>query len=181
MALAITPFSGFCGFRPLPSISTYLTSVPELAALIGPQAVSTFIAIATPNIANLDDPTTSPAQKIALKQVFEALMTASDEDVKEQLSKLVSRYKGDGALLSEEEKKEEGLTDLVLTLEGQFPGDVGVFCSFLLNVVKLKAGEGVFLRADEPHAYISGGKSGVASRSVLLSLFLSCLSSFLKP
>ncbi|KAL7409112.1 mannose-6-phosphate isomerase [Mrakia frigida] len=156
MALAITPFEGFCGFRPLSSISTYLTSVPELAALIGPQALSTLVAIATPSIQNLDDATASPAQKVALKQVFEALMTAPDDLVKEELAKLVARYKAGGTLVSEDEKAEEGLTELVLQLESEFPGDVGVFCAFLLNVVKLQAGEAVFLRADEPHAYISG-------------------------
>lgn len=90
-------------------------------------------------------------------------MTAPDDLVKEELAKLVARYKAGGTLVSEDEKAEEGLTELVLQLEIEFPGDVGVFCAFLLNVVKLQAGEAVFLRADEPHAYISGGEFGSIS------------------
>ncbi|GAA5900876.1 hypothetical protein JCM8208_004634 [Rhodotorula glutinis] len=45
---------------------------------------------------------------------------------------------------------------LVQTLDGDFPGDVGVFCTFVLNIVRLKPGEAVFLKANEPHAYLDG-------------------------
>lgn len=38
----------------------------------------------------------------------------------------------------------------------QFPGDVGVFAPFLLNTLRLSPGQGVFLAANEPHAYLAG-------------------------
>lgn len=38
----------------------------------------------------------------------------------------------------------------------QYPNDVGCFCVFLLNYIKLKPGEAIFLGANEPHAYIAG-------------------------
>lgn len=52
-----------------------------------------------------------------------------------------------------------GLTEkeeLVLRLEKQYPGDVGVIASFLFNYVKLKIGEALYLGANEPHAYLYG-------------------------
>ena len=43
-----------------------------------------------------------------------------------------------------------------MRLAAQFPGDIGVFAPFLLNVITLNPGDAVFLAANEPHAYISG-------------------------
>jgi len=45
---------------------------------------------------------------------------------------------------------------LLLTLAGQYPGDVGCFAAYLLNQVTLQPGEALFLPANEPHAYLSG-------------------------
>lgn len=143
MAIAITPFSGFCNFRPLNEISVYLSTVPEFASLISssnPHAISSF----TPN-------TSDP--KPALRTIFEALMTASDDQVQSALDKMITRYEKGEAI-----KEEQGVAELAKKLAKQYPGDVGVFCVFLLNVVELKEGEAMFLQADEPHAYISGGK-----------------------
>ena len=43
MALALTPFTALCGFRPLPEIAAALRGVPELAALIPERILSTFL------------------------------------------------------------------------------------------------------------------------------------------
>jgi mannose-6-phosphate isomerase len=37
-----------------------------------------------------------------------------------------------------------------------FPGDSGVFCLLLLNVVELAPGEALYLAPNEPHAYFEG-------------------------
>ena len=79
-------------------------------------------------------------------------MTAPEEQFKEELVKLVTRYK-EGRVKPEE----EGVKDLILRLESQFPGDIGVFCAFMLNYVKLEPGEAIYLGAGAPHAYVSGG------------------------
>jgi len=49
-----------------------------------------------------------------------------------------------------------GHISIPLKLNAQFPGDIGVFCPFMLNYVKLAPGEAMFLGAGEPHAYVSG-------------------------
>ncbi|CAE6537479.1 unnamed protein product [Rhizoctonia solani] len=138
MAIAITPFSGFCNFRPLSEISTFLSSVPEFASLIPAQAASAL--------------SSSPSDpKSALRDVFGALMSAPSDQIQSALDQLIKRYESGGATPVESE-----VADLAQTLAKQYPGDVGVFCVFLLNVVKLNPGEAMFLQADEPHAYITG-------------------------
>ncbi|CAE7102178.1 unnamed protein product [Rhizoctonia solani] len=135
MAIAITPFSGFCNFRPLSEISTFLSSVPEFASLIPAQAASEL--------------SSSPSDpKAALREVFGALMSAPSDQIQSALDQLIKRYESGGATPAEAD-----VVDLAQTLAKQYPGDVGVFCVFLLNVVKLNPGEAMFLQADEPHAY----------------------------
>jgi len=142
MTIALTPFTGFCGFRPLPEISHFLSTVPELATLLGP-AVQTF----------QESFAKSPADgKRALKTLFTALMTSKPEDIAAQAELLIDRAKNSGDLGGD-----KGLAQLLVELDLQFPKDVGLFCAFFLNYVTLQPGEAMFLRARDVHAYISGG------------------------
>jgi mannose-6-phosphate isomerase len=105
---------------------------------------------------------TNKDQKEALKEVFEILMTAPSTRIQSTLRSLVSRYTSTSSsdpLSTCQTTSERTLLPLVLELNDQFPDDVGVLCSFILNVVELDVGKSVFLKADEPHAYISGGES----------------------
>ncbi|TFK56272.1 mannose-6-phosphate isomerase [Heliocybe sulcata] len=146
MALAISPFTALCGFLPLPKLATYISSVPEFSALIPSAISSAFLS----QVSSSPDPA-SPDVKASLRDVFSAVMTASESLFKSELTKLVKRY------ANGEVKEDEGdVKDLVLQLESQFPGDIGVFCAFMLNYVKLQPGEAIFLAAGEPHAYVSG-------------------------
>lgn len=147
MALAITPFTALCGFLPLTRIVTYLNKVPELAALVPQAVLDNFLRVV---------PTTDPSAlvaKQALRDVFSTVMTAPTNTFTAQLSRLIKRYE----TLSIH-AEEEGIHKLVLRLNTQFPNDIGIFCSFLLNYVELSPGEAIFLGAGEPHAYLSGGQ-----------------------
>jgi len=146
MAIALTDFRALCGFRPLQEIETYLTHVHELSALIPPTILARFTTVA-----NSPNPQ-GPMEKAVLKEVWSALMTAEPRHYQAELKKLVERYRGGGVLQAEELDVKE----LVLAIEEQFPGDIGVFCVFMLNVLDLNPGEAIFLSAGEPHAYISG-------------------------
>ncbi|KAI9466559.1 mannose-6-phosphate isomerase, partial [Lactarius psammicola] len=145
MALAITPFAALCGFLPLTRIATYLARVPELAALI-PQAILNNFLVTAPTADSSE-----LVSKQSLRDVFSAVMTAQANTFTSQLSKLTARYEA-GSVHPEE----EDVRELVLRLNSQFPNDIGIFCAFLLNHVKLSPGEAIFLGAGEPHAYISG-------------------------
>jgi len=142
MTIALTPFTGFCGFRPLDQISHFLSTVPELATLLGPTAQSFQESFAK-----------SPAEgKQALKTLFTALMNSKPEDIAAQAELLIDRAKNDGAL-----GDNENLAQLLVELDLQFPKDIGLFCVFFLNYVKLNPGEAMFLQANDVHAYVSGG------------------------
>ncbi|KAJ7230548.1 mannose-6-phosphate isomerase [Mycena pura] len=147
MAIALTSFTGLCGFLPLPKVAAHLHATAELASLIPSSVTTEFLAIASSSTP------TGPVERAALKNVFAAIMTADERQVRSQLGRLVARYKAGGAKPGEEP---QDIVDLVLRLDSQFPGDVGIFCTFLLNYVHLKPGEAIFLGAGEPHAYISG-------------------------
>lgn len=146
MALALTHFTAMCGFRPLPEIAAALKSIPELAALIPSDILSSFLALPSTT------PAESPEAKAALKALFSALMNAPASVFQPQLGALVDRY-----ACGEVSMEEWPLKELVLTLNGQFPGDIGVFCAFVLNYVRMREGDAIFLAAGEPHAYVSGG------------------------
>lgn len=54
-------------------------------------------------------------------------------------------------------QRNECLAELVERLSSQFPYDNGILMVYFLNYLKLEPFEGVFLAANEPHAYLSGG------------------------
>ncbi|KAJ7594993.1 mannose-6-phosphate isomerase [Mycena floridula] len=144
LALALTPFEALCGFLPLPEIAEYLTTVPELATLIPSSVQTGFLSLSNSSTPD------GAEEKAALRDLFSALMNTEEAVFKEQLKVLVARY------ASTNELKTGSIEELVLRLDTQFPGDIGVFCAFMLNRVKLQPGEAIFLGAGEPHAYVSG-------------------------
>lgn len=48
------------------------------------------------------------------------------------------------------------LVGQIQTIAKAYPGDVGLFSVFLLNVIRLQPGEAIFLAQNEPHAYLFG-------------------------
>jgi len=147
MAIALTPFSALCGFLPTDRIVSYLEVVPEFAGLIPTTVRQAFIASASSPAAS------STETRRVLRELFTSLMTAEESRFVPALEALVERYRK-----GKVEGTEKGLADLVIRLHDQFPGDIGVFCPFVLNYVELEKGEAIFLGAGEPHAYVSGGR-----------------------
>lgn len=136
MAVAITDFEAFCGFKPLAAIKHELETIPEFAELVGEKATKDFIA--------------NPSKE-NLKNVFHRVMSSDETFIAEVATKLVKRSVEEPSLFGNE------LADLIQRLNEQFPKDVGLFCGCLmLNHCNLKSGEAMFLQAREPHAYISG-------------------------
>lgn len=145
MAVALTPFSGFCGFRPPSEIAAFLGTIPEFAAVISPTVTASFRSRFSGKAVSKE------STKEGLKEMFSALMKADATEVESQVKSLVDRLSQETGDKMREER------ELVKTLNDDFPGDVGVFCTFVLNIVQLQPGEAVFLKANEPHAYLDGG------------------------
>lgn len=151
MAIAITPFRGFCGFLPPSDIRRFLDAVPELYGLVPPETLDAFRSAASMS----SPPSTQLTESLkqSLRDLFGAVIRSSEDAVKEAVSSVVSRYRQDRL-----SQIEESVKRTFLELNSQFPNDVGVLAVYFLNIVVLNPGEAVFLKANEPHAYISGGE-----------------------
>uniref|UniRef100_A0A4X2L1Z8 Mannose-6-phosphate isomerase n=1 Tax=Vombatus ursinus TaxID=29139 RepID=A0A4X2L1Z8_VOMUR len=144
MAIALTPFQALCGFRPVQEIVDFFQKVPELRLLIGSKAAE-----------QLEQSMGQDLQTIssALRVCFTKMMKSEKGDFEEQLNILVKR-------VSQEVAEGKDVTacngELLLRLHGQYPGDIGCFVIYFLNLVMLQPGEAIFLEANEPHAYLNG-------------------------
>uniref|UniRef100_A0A8C0MWJ0 Mannose-6-phosphate isomerase n=1 Tax=Canis lupus familiaris TaxID=9615 RepID=A0A8C0MWJ0_CANLF len=145
MAVALTSFQGLCGFRPVEEILTFLTKVPEFQFLIGDKA-------ATQLKQSMGGDSRSMAS--ALQSCFSHLMKSEKKVVVEQLNLLVKRISQQVAAGN---NMEDIYGELLLQLHQQYPGDIGCFAIYFLNLLTLKPGEAMFLEANVPHAYLKGG------------------------
>ncbi|RIA95025.1 mannose-6-phosphate isomerase [Glomus cerebriforme] len=150
MAVAITDFEALCGFRPLEEIKSFLNEYPELVELIGNEISSRFLQIV--NGREVSQFTEDiELNKSALCELFTKIMTTNESIVSQQVDKLIKRLKSNNSSLAK-----GSIPELLIRLNNQFPGDVGIFCVLLLNYIKLDPGQAMFLGANEPHAYLSG-------------------------
>ena len=160
MTIAVTPFDGLCGFRPLAEISHFLATVPSLRKVVGESAAKEFQSTIKVQ-AGPENTEILKQNKKALRTAFAALMNADAETIEKNAKDLIVSAEKEGKEFAgaggpSNEGKE--LADLVIRLNGQFPGDIGLFVLFFLNYVKMEPGEAMFLRADDIHAYLSGGE-----------------------
>ncbi|EPS43294.1 hypothetical protein H072_2714 [Dactylellina haptotyla CBS 200.50] len=150
MAIAITPFTGLCGFRPLSEIKEFLSTVPSLRDLLGQIAISSFETLT----ASKED----EDQKRGLKMLYETLMKSDPSAIALSAEILVhaARTDPDNFIGGAKLPNSRSYADLIIELNDQFPSDIGLFSTFFLNFVSLEPGQGMFLQANEPHAYLSG-------------------------
>ncbi|KAI1967063.1 Mannose-6-phosphate isomerase [Ophidiomyces ophidiicola] len=158
MTIAITPFEGLCGFRPLAEIVHFLQTIEPLRQLVGEKAAEDFA-----KVINTGDSAANEKNRAALRVLFTTLMQSSPESIKHTSEKLVKIAKDSPDTFAVSERSPATnpsnppeLAALVVRLNGQFPNDIGLFVLFFLNFIKLNPGEAMFLKADDIHAYISG-------------------------
>ncbi|XP_054572667.1 mannose-6-phosphate isomerase isoform X4 [Eptesicus fuscus] len=144
MAIALTSFQGLCGFRPVEEIVTFLTKVPEFQFLVGDNATTQLKQSLSRD---------SQAMASALQSGFSHLMESKKQLVVEQLNLLVKRISQQVAAGN---NVEDICGELLLQLHQQYPGDIGCFAIYFLNLLTLKPGEAMFLEANVPHAYLKG-------------------------
>ncbi|KAF9886332.1 Mannose-6-phosphate isomerase [Aspergillus nanangensis] len=162
MTIAITPFEGLCGFRPLAEITHFLKAVAPLRQLVGNDAASEF-ENAVKGAEDSDDAFVTRKNKDALRTVFTSLMNSSPESIETATRDLIATAQNSPDTFATSADSSETnpsnpaeLAALITRLNGQFPNDIGLFVFFFLNFVKLVPGEAMFLKADDIHAYISG-------------------------
>ncbi|CAA0817274.1 Mannose-6-phosphate isomerase 2 [Striga hermonthica] len=143
MALALTEFEALCGFVSLQELKTVIQSVPEIVEVVGSSCAD--------QVLHTTQEDGEEKVKDVLRSLFNHLMSASKSLISYVTLKLISRLS-----LKEQEGTLTDKEQLVLRLEKQYPGDIGLIASFLFNYVKLKPGEALYLGANEPHAYLQG-------------------------
>jgi mannose-6-phosphate isomerase class I len=144
LLVALTDFYGLRGFRPPSEIAHTLETVPELSAW------------------RLE----FTADSVGLKTLFENLMTLPQKDVDSALNPLIKR-------LNEESSKQafppSEREHWVLRADREFSKDGhrdrGLFSIYLLNLVRLRPGEGMFLPAGILHAYLQGSGMEIMANS----------------
>ncbi|XP_780304.2 mannose-6-phosphate isomerase [Strongylocentrotus purpuratus] len=149
MALALTPFEGMNGFRPVSEIVNFLENVPELRAVVGDENAASLSAALKASDGN----GSSEECRAGLKQCLSAIMNKEIAEMTSRLEAMITRLKAEEAA-GQDLSKNNGA--LALRLYSQFPGDVGCFVSYLFNHITLQPGQAMFLGPNEPHAYLSG-------------------------
>ncbi|MBF0196473.1 MAG: mannose-6-phosphate isomerase, class I [Planctomycetes bacterium] len=142
IAIAMDSLLALIGFRAFSVLQEAFKELPEIVEFIGPQECQLFLEA---------KPSNEQEEKDSLKALFGCFIKqGSDEKQLAQcLSKLAERLNQKDELNGQEE--------LFTQLYPQYPqADIGLLCIFFLNLVHLKKGEGVFLKACVPHAYLSG-------------------------
>eukprot|EP01059_Diplonema_ambulator_P001449 TRINITY_DN11220_c0_g1_i1.p1 TRINITY_DN11220_c0_g1~~TRINITY_DN11220_c0_g1_i1.p1 ORF type:complete len:381 (+),score=111.28 TRINITY_DN11220_c0_g1_i1:57-1199(+) len=108
----------------------------------------------------------------AFSKKYETLAGLNPEGgLKGLLAKLLS--KASEAMVAAHKNMLEGVKDEDMTredkwflkLEEQFPGDTGSLMVYVLNLVEMLPGEGVFLKPNEPHAYLYGNGVEIMAKS----------------
>jgi mannose-6-phosphate isomerase len=94
----------------------------------------------------------------ALRELTGWTKLTGKSDLKEFFASLMKAEKVTEAfeLVKENKSGLSNLKDLFLKLASQYPVDIGCFCIFVLNYVKLRPGDAIFLGPNFPHAYLSG-------------------------
>ena len=171
MTIAVTPFDGLCGFRPLGEIVHFLQSIPSFRKLVGEDAAKSFEDTVQGQETS-EENSQIKENKQALQSAFSELMKNEKSRVVSAARELVSSAETEGdsfAGYGGPSNSGKELADLVIRLNGQFEGDIGLFVLFFLNYIKLDIGEAMFLKADDIHAYLGGGMLDCSSRSVDLA------------
>jgi phosphomannomutase len=140
LLVALKRLQVLCGFRPVDEIAARLDGVPELSAFI-------------PGWQRASNP---------LRSLLAAYFDLSDDQIQPVLARWVRR-------LAESHPQPDSVeawiveADRIFSVDGQ--SDRGLFFFLLLNLITLEPGQGVFLSAGTPHAYLRGDGIEVMANS----------------
>jgi phosphomannomutase len=144
LIVALTDFYALRGFRPLPDIERTLKAVPEFRELA----------------AGFD------ANAGSLRRLYSQFMTRPQEQVDRMLGPLVQR------LAEEHRRKAFTRSDReywVLRADSEYSGgghhDRGLLSAYLLNLIRLRPGEGMYLPSGILHAYLEGAGMEIMANS----------------
>lgn len=136
LIVALTPFEGLCCFRKALQVAEFARGIPSLWALIG---------------SALDG-----ASGASEADQLRAAMTTLYKLDKATIAAALRQHQAALVALGQEATEAVDEHRVFLRLMSEFPDDVGCWMVYILNLVRLSPGEGLFLNANEPHAYLQG-------------------------
>ena len=143
LAIALDSLTALMGIKSFAELQEALKRYPEIANFIGKRVCTKVL-----NPATLDP----QRQQILIQTLFSTLIRNSIDYEKELVRAIAHLAERLGKSSSLEE-----IEILFLSLRAESRGpDVGLFVMFLLNLVHLKEGQGLYTDAGTPHAYIKG-------------------------
>ena len=137
MALALTDFQALCNFVPLNDIKECFKEYTSYSNILDKKTIENFFSSESESEA-----------KPYLKQIIKNLFDLHEEVIKKAIEEILSTIQHK----ENKTKKDE----LILTLQKEYPYDIGILFALLLNYITLKPGEALALEANEPHAYLFG-------------------------
>ncbi|GAA6007096.1 hypothetical protein JCM11491_001507 [Sporobolomyces phaffii] len=160
-------FTAFVGFRPPQQLAAIIQSVPEFASMYANSTLSSLDEIASSSSASDSE------VKAILKSLFHESINLSAAQVQPLVQKLSARLEQEGservfAVANEfNAKGDANATDETeaaamhrvwdLSVKTYGEEDVGVLVSTcLMNLLRMKKGEGAWILADDLHAYVEG-------------------------
>jgi mannose-6-phosphate isomerase len=126
LLVAVEPFEALCGFRDP-------AATADLLAGLGAAGLASTVAALRGG-----DP------GVALRDAVTGLMELGDAERKALAEEVVAAARGRSGY------------ELVVALGERYPGDIGVVVALLLNHVRLRPGEAVWMPAGNLHAYLHG-------------------------
>jgi mannose-6-phosphate isomerase len=143
IAIALSNLTALAGFKSYDQLIVTLENYPEISTFIGNDILPEL-----KRNQNLSEQQQRPLVKNMYGRLMQKSLSEKDELLK-AIEKLTLRLSQKNNLSSVEKKFFE-LRDI-------YPGaDSGLFSLFLLNMVELNSGQGLFLKAGLPHAYLKG-------------------------
>lgn len=143
IAIALNRLSALMGFRPVAEIVEVLVRYTSLQKLADPEAFKQL------KQSSEESPS---AQRNAIRKVFTQMMHRAEQEPALFNTVIDHVYKD-----MQNEKEQWGKRDdLFVYCHKHYPYDIGLLSVLLLNLVELQPGQGVFINAGIPHAYLEG-------------------------
>eukprot|EP00754_Rhynchopus_humris_P020809 Rhum_TRINITY_DN14715_c2_g2::Rhum_TRINITY_DN14715_c2_g2_i1::g.111173::m.111173/K01809/manA, MPI; mannose-6-phosphate isomerase len=139
-----------------PELLVALTPTSALACFRRPADLARFAAARPATLALLALPDGGD-DKAGLRALMARLLSAEGAAAA-AAHEACLRAETDAASLSKEDK-------MFLTLAEQFPQDSGALMVYVLNLISLEPGQAIFLKPNEPHAYLSGDGVEIMAKS----------------
>ncbi|HEV7625948.1 MAG TPA: mannose-6-phosphate isomerase, class I [Streptomyces sp.] len=131
---ALTPFDGLCGFRSA-------SEAAELLSALEVDGLKPYVDVLR----------AGRPESAALREVLTAVLTAD----KDEMAGTVAEAARAAARLAETGPDARAYAAYT-SIAHHYPGDPGVIAAMLLNYIRLRPGEALYLGAGVPHAYLDG-------------------------